>query len=803
MPTKVEVELSLINKLTTGLAKASSDFKRFELNTNKSIAAIGAGWQKMLSLQNVFYGVGTGALIKSTVDASMAFQGMQNSMQAAVGQFTDANAELEKVRSESNRIGVDFERVAGDYIKFSASATRAGISLQKTRNIFKDLSETAVSLRLTPERTRLVFEALNQMASKGTVQMEELRGQLGDHIPAALNIAAKAMGMTSVEFYNAVKNGQVLAYDFIPKFAEQVRKEMGGGFEAATDQIQANLSRLKNSWFQFKVVLGDTFTPDLLEGVKMLTTELNNLSEKVGYIKLAFEALTTPFTILWNGIQLGIDGFMYLSEAVTTIIPSMMNRVKYGFDAITETFANWRDVVFDFFTSSTKVKTNPLTGAMWFDEETANNSKKVFEKAMAGFGPKARMQQIKDEAKATDDALSAMLEKYGSKVNKNVDDIANKLAKLEMAYINRNDPKKKGSAGGPFSPIPDPAVDDKAAQEALRRRQKYWEDYLELEKRWKQQIFDTQLMIDDANAESFRKKSTNRELRELEVRFEKIREKYKENNIALINIDEAYEIERKNVMNAQTRETKDRLEQTAAENLSILNIERTQYDQQLRLLEVKLKKEKEMYAGNQKAIWNLEEAFYIEQRVLQQRRLEDQQAATKSWVETVSSALITIVGENKKFIGLYKAASIAQIVADTMAAASSAYKSMVQSFGAYGIPAGVAAAGVVTAAGVARAAVVAKQKFGLGVREYRARGPQMIMVGDNPGGEETVTVRPTSSPSVNGPSGSSGGGDTHFHFYDQSGDLIETVRRKVRSGGADRLTRELLARGRMIGAMAW
>jgi hypothetical protein len=515
-------------------------------------------------------------------------------------------------------------------------------------------------------------------------------------------------------------------------------------------------------------------------------------------IKLGYEALTTPFAILLNGIQLGIDGFMYLSEAVTTIIPSMALRVKYGFEGVKETFTGWFDTVRAFF----EAQGDLLAGNF--------NSEKVkkFGLLVAGVGSHQsaadiRFQQIKDEARAVDSALTDLLQKYDSRVNKNVDDIAAKLVKLQMAFINRNDPRKTSAGGGPYSDIPNPAVDDTADKKALAARQKYWEDYLELEKRWKQQIFETQAMVDDAKAESFRKKSTNRELAELEVKFAGLREKFKENNIALINLDEAYAQERKNVFQLQAKDTKDQLDQTVAENYAVLNIERTQYDQQLALLEIKLKKEKELYAGNQKAIWNLEEAFYVEQRVLQQKRLEDQQMATKSWVDTVSQALITIVGENRKFIGLYKAASIAQIVADTMSAASAAYKSMVQSFGAYGIPAGVAAAGVVTAAGVARAAVVAKQKFGLGVREYRARSPQMIMVGDNPGGEETVTVRPTSSQNVNGPLGSSGGGETHFHFYDQSGDLVETVRRKVRSGDADRLTRDLLSRGRMIGAMAW
>ena len=54
--------------------------------------------------------------------------------------------------------------------------------------------------------------ALAQMASKGTVQAEELRGQLGERLPGAFKIAAAAMGVTQaelvslrVQYYPAVR----------------------------------------------------------------------------------------------------------------------------------------------------------------------------------------------------------------------------------------------------------------------------------------------------------------------------------------------------------------------------------------------------------------------------------------------------------------------------------------------------------------------------------------------------------------------------------------------------------------------
>jgi hypothetical protein len=46
----------------------------------------------------------------------------------------------------------------------------------------------------------------------------------------------------------------------------------------------------------------------------------------------------------------------------------------------------------------------------------------------------------------------------------------------------------------------------------------------------------------------------------------------------------------------------------------------------------------------------------------------------------------------------------------------------------------------------------ALSKFATG-GDFVTSGPQMIMVGDNPGGQERVQVTPISSPNINGPQG--------------------------------------------------
>ena len=62
---------------------------------------------------------------------------------------------------------------------------------------------------------------------------------------------------------------------------------------------------------------------------------------------------------------------------------------------------------------------------------------------------------------------------------------------------------------------------------------------------------------------------------------------------------------------------------------------------------------------------------------------------------------------------------------------------------------------IIKALGLSQAALVLAQKppaYALG-GDFITDGPQMIMVGDNPGGRERVQITPESSPNINGPSG--------------------------------------------------
>jgi lambda family phage tail tape measure protein len=166
--------------------------------------------------------------------------------------------ELEYVTTLANKMGLELSSTGRAYASFAAASRGTTLEGQKTRDIFEAVSKASAVLGLSAEDTSGVLLALQQMVSKGTVQSEELRGQLGERLPGAFQIAARAMGVTTGELGKMLEQGQVVASDFLPKFARALDENMGAAAEGAADRLDASANRIANAWERMKQKLGDS-----------------------------------------------------------------------------------------------------------------------------------------------------------------------------------------------------------------------------------------------------------------------------------------------------------------------------------------------------------------------------------------------------------------------------------------------------------------------------------------------------------------------------------------------------------------
>lgn len=193
------------------------------------------------------------------VQAQIQLDKMSASLRFSAGGDQAAGArEMDYVRQKSFELGAQLNDTALAYAKLTASSRGTQLEGQQTREIFEAITGAGTVMGLSMQEQSGALLAVSQMMSKGTVQSEELRGQLGERLPGAFQIAARAMGVTTQQLSKMLEQGQVIADEFLPKFAAQLKKELGGEVAKAAANAQAEVNRLDSTWQNLKQQFAQT-----------------------------------------------------------------------------------------------------------------------------------------------------------------------------------------------------------------------------------------------------------------------------------------------------------------------------------------------------------------------------------------------------------------------------------------------------------------------------------------------------------------------------------------------------------------
>ena len=266
------------------------------------------GW--LVSLGLVATTIGS---LKTAAD----FDGLNRSISFASG-TQEAKTNLGFLEQSVDALGLPIESAYDGFKKLLGGLQGTGISALKTRDIFWSVAEASTVMGVKGDEVNGVFLALSQMASKGKVSAEELRGQLGERLPGAFNIAARAMGLSTSALDKMMESGKLMANDFLPKFAAQLHKEFGGGVADAANSASANFNRFENSIFRLK----DTF------GKELMPTVLGFLN---GYLIPAVSWIGQHIGMLTTlGVTIGAVWLGYQIYAITTTIATAATALFSG-----------------------------------------------------------------------------------------------------------------------------------------------------------------------------------------------------------------------------------------------------------------------------------------------------------------------------------------------------------------------------------------------------------------------------------------------------------------------------------------
>jgi tape measure domain-containing protein len=236
-------------QLKTAMDVAAASTKNFTASQIPLIGGIKnlAGEFGQAAKQVLLYGTAYKGLAFLTslpgqiLNAAKSQQQFANGLKVATQDTGTFAKELLYVDNVQRAFGLNLETTRTGFTRLYASMAPTGFDSGSIEKLFTGISAATASLQLTPDKAERVIYAFGQMASKGQIMSEELKGQLGDVLPGALAIFSKAAGMSVKEFSKAMEDGEFVGNRFREVFAkvsDELMNRFGTGAQAAGRSLQ-------------------------------------------------------------------------------------------------------------------------------------------------------------------------------------------------------------------------------------------------------------------------------------------------------------------------------------------------------------------------------------------------------------------------------------------------------------------------------------------------------------------------------------------------------------------------------------
>ena len=250
--------------------------------------------------------------VQAILDKTQEFQQIRKRLDYAFGGAEEGGKQLDFVRGVVERLGLDMVSAANGYAQLAAATKDLNISHAQTQQIFSGVANAVAAMNLSADEANGVFLALSQIAGKGKVSMEELRGQLGEQLSPAMAIAAKSMGVTTAELEKMVESG-ISAEEFLPKFGAALEQAFAADAARNVQTLNGQINLLKNRFAELLNGFGEggvaeaaiAVLQDVGEMLDWLEERINGMDATVsGGLKDTFvSAYEGPMTLMGNQLR--------------------------------------------------------------------------------------------------------------------------------------------------------------------------------------------------------------------------------------------------------------------------------------------------------------------------------------------------------------------------------------------------------------------------------------------------------------------------------------------------------------------
>jgi len=311
-----------IGKVFGGIAAnvqiATREVGRFQDAIQKASSAT-KGLAVGFAVISAAVGVAAIKIGKSFADTAGAFQELRQSIDAIIRSSDTANTTTDKFVGSLRRLAVQSGRASATLANTGRQFLALGFSGDKTIEVLTAFTKAANLTGASNRQLELALNGVAQIASKGVVSMEELRRQIAENLPGAVNLArffeilGQQLGITTAEARKLQEQGKITAEQGIPALIATVNE--------ATKGIDVFALRL-NTLAGTMGVIREIFTQAVQDGFQPFIEALVGTAEAAGPLRQAITNLTEGGEDLRGLIErLGTTLGTSFAEVLRQIIP--------------------------------------------------------------------------------------------------------------------------------------------------------------------------------------------------------------------------------------------------------------------------------------------------------------------------------------------------------------------------------------------------------------------------------------------------------------------------------------------------
>lgn len=278
------------------------------------------------------------------LQAGLALDGNKQRFASAFGSVEAGAKELEYAREVALNLKLPINDLARGYSRLALAAKGTALEGDSARKIFEAFAQSSRVNQTSTADLEGVFTALTQIMSKGKVQAEELRQQLGDRLPGALQLMAEGLGITVKELDAMMKKGELTSNTLL-NMAQAVSTRVAPVLVQALTSPAARIADFNNRVTMLREnIAGSGFldayasglekigkalsTPEAIQGAKDLGQALADMVTWLAQAPEHFDAIINSIKALgiaWVALQITslVTGVISFAGAIGTAAIAM------------------------------------------------------------------------------------------------------------------------------------------------------------------------------------------------------------------------------------------------------------------------------------------------------------------------------------------------------------------------------------------------------------------------------------------------------------------------------------------------